>query len=309
MSGFRHYTLAKQTFHGARFEDHGLDLDVLPEIQAFKSLIAEVAKDLWRRKNSERERLAVNFEDRFSVKVFSIQAGSATIPLERIYRVEDEGFMIEPPDDEFDEAVDLVTDSIAAVQNDRRLPIGISRRVIPMFAKFTEYLRPDEAISFVSGRSGKNARFNRDTKLLFEGRITTDFQDEITVRGELRSVNLDSRTFTLRLDDESKVSGKFSENQESLITQTLRDHRSSHLEIKGVALFEGTTGEILRIENVHEFRVLSVAAVSSTAARRPIWETAEEVGSNIPEEERDKVPDDAAINLDHYLYRAPKEGE
>jgi predicted nucleic acid-binding protein len=187
MSVFRHYTLAKQTFHGARFEDHGLDLDVLPEILAFKSLIAEVAKDLWRRKNPERERLTMNFEDRFRVKIFSIQGGSATVPLERIYSVADDALIVEPPDDEFDEAVDLIADSITAVQNERRLPSGLSRRVIPMFVQFTACLLPDEAISFISGRSSKNATFTRDTKFLFERRITADFQDEITVRGELRA--------------------------------------------------------------------------------------------------------------------------
>src|ERR1700730_16571387 len=309
MSAFKHYTLAKQTFHGARFEDHGLDLDVLPEILAFKSLIAEVAKDLWRRKNPERERLAVNFDDRFCVKLFSIQGGSATAPFERIYSVPDDALIVEPPDDEFDEAVDLIADSITAVQNDRRLPNGLSRRVIPMFAELTGCLLPDESISFISGRSSKNATFTRDTKFLFERRITADFQDEITVRGELRAANLDSRTFTLRLDDESKVLGKFSEDQESLITEALRDHKSSHLEIKGVAVLGGTTGELLRIEKVNEFRVLSFAAVTLTLARRPIWEIAEEIGSNIPEEEWDKLPKDASINLDHYLYRTPKKGE
>ena len=137
MSAFKHYTLAKQTFHGARFEDHGLDLDVLPEIVAFKSLIAEVAKDIWRRRNPERERLAVNFEDRFCVKMFSIQGGSTTVPLERIYSAPDDSLIIEPPEDEFDEAVDLIADSITAVQNEQRLPRGLSRRVVPMFAELT----------------------------------------------------------------------------------------------------------------------------------------------------------------------------
>jgi len=239
MSALRHYTLARQTFHGARFEDHGLDLDVLPEVLAFKALIAEVAKDIWRRKNPERERLPVSFEDRFCVKMFSIEAGSVTAPFERIYSVPDDALMTEPPDDEFDEAVDLIADSITAVQHDRRLPIGLSRRVIPMFAEFTQYMLPDESISFISGRSSKSATFTRDTKFLFEERITADFQDEITVRGELRAANLDSRTFTLRLDEESKVPGSFTEDQEPLITEALKDHKSSHLEIKELPYLEG----------------------------------------------------------------------
>lgn len=30
------------------------------------------------------------------------------------------------------------------------------------------------------------------------------------------------------------------------------------------------------------------------------------LGKSIPKEERDKIPTDASINLDHYLYGAPK---
>jgi hypothetical protein len=309
MSASRHYTLAKQTFHGARFDDHGLDLDVLPEIQNFKSLISEIAKDLWKRRNPERERLPVSFEDRFCVKLFSIKGGSATAPLERIYSVPDDALIVEPPDDEFDEAVDLIADSIKAVQNDRRLPAGLSRRVIPMFAQLGACLRLDESISFISGRSIKSATFTRDTKVLFENRIVADFQDDITVQGELRAANLDSRTFILRLKEESKVLGRFSEEQESLITEALKNHNSVHLEVRGVGVFAGTTGELLRIEDVKEFRFLSSASDTLATVRRPIWEIAEEIGSSIPDEEWDKLPADASINLDHYLYRTAKKGE
>ena len=39
---------------------------------------------------------------------------------------------------------------------------------------------------------------------------------------------------------------------------------------------------------------------------RPLWEIAQELASQIPPEEWEKVPADASINLDHYLYGAPR---
>lgn len=39
---------------------------------------------------------------------------------------------------------------------------------------------------------------------------------------------------------------------------------------------------------------------------RPIWEEVEDIGKSIPLEEWKKLPDDMSINLDHYLYGAPK---
>jgi DNA-directed RNA polymerase specialized sigma54-like protein len=40
--------------------------------------------------------------------------------------------------------------------------------------------------------------------------------------------------------------------------------------------------------------------------RRNLWEIWQEQLKDIPEEEWDDVPADASINLDHYLYGAPK---
>ncbi len=40
--------------------------------------------------------------------------------------------------------------------------------------------------------------------------------------------------------------------------------------------------------------------------RRTLWEIRNEHLKDIPEEELDKIPTDASVNLDHYLYGAPK---
>ncbi len=43
------------------------------------------------------------------------------------------------------------------------------------------------------------------------------------------------------------------------------------------------------------------------AARRSIWEIVEEVNAGLPADTWDAVPTDGSINLDHYLYGAPKQ--
>lgn len=40
--------------------------------------------------------------------------------------------------------------------------------------------------------------------------------------------------------------------------------------------------------------------------RRTLWEMWREHLKDVPEEELDKIPTDASVNLDHYLYGAPK---
>jgi hypothetical protein len=39
---------------------------------------------------------------------------------------------------------------------------------------------------------------------------------------------------------------------------------------------------------------------------KPFWQMVLEIGASIPDEEWEKVPTDLSINLDHYLYGAPK---
>lgn len=46
-----------------------------------------------------------------------------------------------------------------------------------------------------------------------------------------------------------------------------------------------------------------------TNAERPIWETVAELGSQISDDEWDKVPDDSSVNYKHYLYGAPAKHE
>ena len=45
----------------------------------------------------------------------------------------------------------------------------------------------------------------------------------------------------------------------------------------------------------------------SRADRRPIWEIIEEIIGELPKDTWDDVPTDGSINLDHYLYGAPKQ--
>ena len=43
--------------------------------------------------------------------------------------------------------------------------------------------------------------------------------------------------------------------------------------------------------------------------QRPIWEVIAEIGRSVPQQEWAKIPADSSINLDHYLYGAPKVSE
>lgn len=41
--------------------------------------------------------------------------------------------------------------------------------------------------------------------------------------------------------------------------------------------------------------------------RRPIWDVVEEINAGLPADTWETVPTDGSVNLDHYLYGAPKQ--
>ncbi|MGI9166201.1 MAG: hypothetical protein ACR2G5_07425 [Pyrinomonadaceae bacterium] len=53
--------------------------------------------------------------------------------------------------------------------------------------------------------------------------------------------------------------------------------------------------------------VRKVGETAYDSSARPIWEIVEELGRSIPDHEWDKLPKDASVNLDHYLYGREKQ--
>jgi hypothetical protein len=126
--------IAVLKFNGPRFEDHGLDVDVLPEIIAYKQLLQETAKALWKRKNPNRQRLPKNFDAEISLKFFEIEPGSAGVPLLRSAT----GRLAPrlPFDDELDDAAKLLESSIRMAGTSGAVPKELPRNVIPLFQDF-----------------------------------------------------------------------------------------------------------------------------------------------------------------------------
>ncbi len=131
---------------------------------------------------------------------------------------------------------------------------------------------------------------------------------QVELRGEVRAADLDGRQFSLRLDDGTKVRAKFTTEQEESVIEALRDHASRRLRIKGSAEV-ARGGKIKRVASVESLAVEPLEGGKTVSSAKPIWEAALELGASVPEEEWAKVPTDAARNLHHYLYGAPKEDE
>ena len=53
-------------------------------------------------------------------------------------------------------------------------------------------------------------------------------------------------------------------------------------------------------------RLTEQERASAPLRERPIWEVINEISSQVPDEEWARLPPDGSLNVDHYLYGAPK---
>jgi hypothetical protein len=263
--------------------------------------VLETAKAIWQVAHPDRERLDVNFEERFRLKIFGLQPGSVIVPLEREYEVKKDDFLAVREDDEFDRATALTLGAIRAVSEDDLLPDDLPRSVLPHFEPLGSTLRPDERVRIVMPGTEKGATILPSTGSRFRSRMVEEYTDTITIEGEVRSANLDSRTFTIRLRNDTKVSGKYNQIFEQEVVRALHRHQDSQarLEVKATFQLDGT---MKRIDKVLSFKLFGPDDDGFDESARPIWEVVEGIGKAIPDEEWAKLPDDASIHLDHYLY-------
>ena len=312
MSRIEHRVLTRLRFVGGRFEKlRGfLELDVLNELIAYKHLLVETAKQVWRRRNPERERLPKGFENEIRLAFQKVDPGSCVVPIERVFEFEDEALPLQRAADEVDEAADVVEGTLRAAERDQAFPSNLPKGVIPLFRDWGRTLQDDEAIELERTGADGPARFNASIRRRILSRAAREYEDRVTITGEVRGVNLlrtsEGGSFTVHLEDGSEVKGSFGPEQEATITEALYRHKDVRVRVKGAVEFE-PGGRTKRIVSLDEVTATPVHGEAYDPTARPIWELLTELGRSVPDEEWDKLPRDAARNLDHYLYAAPKE--
>jgi hypothetical protein len=296
---------------GGRFEQNKgwLDFDVLSELQTYKKILIETAKEEWRRLNPGRERLPRGFEENIHLGFHELHDGSCAVPVERIIEVEDGAIELYVPD-EVDEAARIIDATLIAARDDAPFPDRLPARIIPMFEEWGRTLAPDEGI-VLDGQNGNGARFDATIRERILNTKRDRYEDRVDLVGEVRAAELRTReggSFLILLDNGDLVPGVFTDEQETRITKALQEHRQVRLRIMGLGEFEAS-GQLRRIVRVDRLEERPAGETPFDPDAPPIWETVAGIGRSIPEEEWDKVPTDLAANLDHYLYGKPKEDE
>jgi hypothetical protein len=292
--------LASLRFDGERFADHALDVDCVGELTAYKRLVMECAKELWRRANPDYERLPKGFEEKLTLQFAEVMPGSAVVPLRRVVI---QGQSPLDFDDDFDQAAALIDDAIAAANADDLMPKALPRNVIPLFRDFGRSLHESETLFVQSRHRSTAAAYTFKARQRLADWTEATYEDVVDAIGEVNMANVRGGAFELTVSPgQAPVKGKFTEVQEAEVLNALQAHTTTRLHVKGVGEFSQSDRQLRKL-----LRVDSVVAAATTApayvdGAKPIWETLAELGASVPNEAWEKVPTDLAKRLDHYLY-------
>jgi hypothetical protein len=298
--------LVKHTFRGPRFDDHGLDLSVLSELVAYKEILVETAKELWRRHNPNRERLPANYEESLVLKFFGLEKGSSTcVPIHRELEDPEQGRLFEEPD-ELDEAARLVANVIRAAGQDASLPSEFPARILQRFETYGRSLRDDESIVQSVAKGNGDATYNRTVRGRLMERSEGAYEDQVDLIGTVTMARVSLPRMTLTLDDGRDIDAVFRAEDEDAVTTALKRHASVKVRIKGRGLFLAT-GALHRVAEITELSLLEGDEQAMAQQGPRIWEVFDEILRDTPQEQLDLLPRDGARQHDHYIYGTPKQ--
>jgi hypothetical protein len=297
--------IVRHTFKGGRFEDHGLDLDVLPELVAYKAILLAVAKELWHRNNPDRERLPANFEKLFSIKMFSLEPGSVCVPLCREIERGEQLSLLDDESNELQQAARLIADLIGAAGRDEPLPSAFPASKLSLFETYGKSLQDGESFVITLPDGLQPVEYTRETRQRLEQLAARSYEDSVDVTGAVTMARISSPRMTITLRDGRSIESAFRSQDEDAVTTALKKHSTVRLRARGRGIFS-PNGELQRIVELTHVELLEGEVPTFSPGVVPIWRVFEQIMQSVPSDQIDLLPPDAASQHDHYLYGTPK---
>lgn len=199
----------KPILKGSRFDDHSIPVEVFSEFNSYKNLILEVAKYLYKKKNS-KQRLPGGFGNQLTLKISQIQQGSAIAVLEREYDSTSDYV-------EFEEARDLVDSVIAQKGPSADFP----ENLYYLFDSFGKTLVDGE--EFLLCKPNQQPADATVYSKLVRGQLLSinrkPFLGSVNAIGRITEVNVVTGKFEMQTHNGITITGQYSDE----FKQSLRD--------------------------------------------------------------------------------------
>ena len=213
-------------FEGGRFEQSGLPIAVLRELQVYCELVVKAAKAIFLQKNPHYRRVPKGFEGRFLPRLMSIEDGSVRPMIER--RSSD--LFMRHGDDEFDLAARYMGDIVTSVRDD---DVSSAVMKLPNFdigetARLGKTLLPSERMVLLDS-SGHVAILDAEVRQLLEDYSQQASVSRARLVGRVTRVDAEKRQFTVWSEESQRhCRGPFNHSSELLLLRrVLTEDRQS----------------------------------------------------------------------------------
>ncbi len=243
---------------GTRFEEHSIPVEVLKDWAAFEGLIVEAARWLYLEEYPKRKRTPRGFAQSFALHLSKVEDGSAVAVLERPHAP---GTLI--PDAFavwFEKARDRVLETIEAASLGQSVEGLLPKSLLAYFDQFGRSLRDDERVEFTREASPTKVVYDNRVRKTLVLKSAAVYRTEESVRGAMSELNLENRTFTLKLMSGEKVIGYFSEELRDAAHSALGAYGESLVMVEG-AVVRDQSDNRKRIEQVTRIEPLDALDV------------------------------------------------
>jgi len=221
---------------------------VLPELRNYAQMVAELAKHLFYQEHGGRQRVPKGFDSSFSLALTGIEDGSAVAVVERIHELS----LVPPGPDYFDQARDLVNETVQAVSEKRQVPTGFPHGLLHYFERFGRILREDESIELVAPGATTGPRYDRTVRKHLSLVTSSTYEQEVELVGKVVEADVKKHTFQIETD-EGIVQSVLPEKLEGEVLAAFKDYQRLDVSLRAVAIFDRQD----RIQRINEILELT----------------------------------------------------
>lgn len=248
---------------GERFDDHTIPLEILKDFAALEEMLIEMTKFKYFEENPERKRVPRGFMDGITLKLKSVEPGSAIPHISLEINQQSPNLFTT---DYITKSRDSIILGINAAENDENIHNHIPEYLLGYFDRIGRSLHDDEIIEFqIPGRDEEKATLNKTIrkKLLLSSSRLSEVTDEINIRGVISEVDQAKMTFELQLDSGQKVASPISLEYLDTVMNAFQGYRQNiKVLVHGIGKFN-RSDKLQSIESVEHISILDSLDIPS----------------------------------------------
>ena len=197
---------------GGRFNDGGIPLEVLPDLQALQELVNDIARSEYLKEHPSQRQVPSGFAENLKLKLTAITAGSAVAEISFVDATPALPGVASLPDESPQyktyarQAADKIHDVIEAGHSNRALPDGLPSGFRKRFKRLGQSLQGEERIEFESpGRRHPTALTRQTRERVLELLRTPEECELVTRLGRVPELDHDRGSFEFWPTGGSKI--------------------------------------------------------------------------------------------------------